>query len=89
MYKCLFLLSFIGPSLRSREREKLYLIFKANTELHSLIEAVEMLAQKSHNSKPAINEPNHYKTCAPSEHLDQPGHPPSLIRVFDVRSMGS
>ena len=28
-------------------------------------------------------------TCAPSEDSDQPGHPPSLIRVFAVRSMGS
>ena len=27
--------------------------------------------------------------CAPSENSDQPGHPPSLIRVFAVRSMGS
>ena len=28
--------------------------------------------------------------CAlPSEDSDQPGHPPSLIRVFTVRSMGS
>ena len=26
---------------------------------------------------------------APSEDSDQPGHPPSLIRVFNVRSMGS
>ena len=26
---------------------------------------------------------------APSEDSDQPGHPPSLIRVFAVRSMGS
>ena len=26
--------------------------------------------------------------CAPSENSDQPGHPPSLIRVFAVRSMG-
>ena len=24
-------------------------------------------------------------TCAPSEDSDQPGHPPSLIRVFTVR----
>ena len=24
-------------------------------------------------------------TCAPSEDSDQPGHPPSLIRVFAVR----
>ena len=26
--------------------------------------------------------------CALSEDSDQPGHPPSLIRVFAVRSMG-
>ena len=35
------------------------------------------------------NEPPQDKTnkvvCAPSEDSDQPGHPPSLIRVFDVR----
>ena len=28
-------------------------------------------------------------TFVPSEDSDQPGHPPSLIRVFDVRSVGS
>ena len=28
-------------------------------------------------------------TCSPSEDSDQPGHPPSLIRVVAVRSMGS
>ena len=35
------------------------------------------------------NEPPHDKTnkmaCAPSKDSDQPGHPPSLIRVFAVR----
>ena len=38
-------------------------------------------------------EPLHDKTnkmaCAPSEESDQPGHSPSLIRVFAVRSVGS
>ena len=38
-------------------------------------------------------EPRYDKTnkmaCAPSEDSDQPGHPPSLIRVFAVRSMDS
>ena len=38
-------------------------------------------------------EPPHDKTnkmvCAPSEDSDQPGHPPSPIRVFATRSMGS
>ena len=28
---------------------------------------------------------NQQSECAPSEDSDQPGHPPSLIRVFDVR----
>ena len=32
---------------------------------------------------------NQQNDFAPSEDSDQPGHPPSLIRVFDVRSMGS
>ena len=40
-----------------------------------------------------IYEPPHDKTnkmtCAPSEDSDQPGHQPSLIRVFAVRSQGS
>ena len=40
-----------------------------------------------------INKPPHGKTnnmaCTPSEDSDQPGHPPSLIRVFAVRLMGS
>ena len=38
-------------------------------------------------------EPPHDKTnkigCAPNKDSDQPGHPPSLIRIFDVRSVGS
>ena len=41
----------------------------------------------------AAFEPNHDKTNkrtrVPSEDSDQSGHPPSLIRVFAVRSMGS
>ena len=37
-----------------------------------------------------INEPPDDKTnCAPNEYSDQPGHPPSLVRVFAVRSMGN
>ena len=39
--------------------------------------------------KKYIIEPPHDKTnemaCAPNENSDQPGHPPSLIRVFAVR----
>ena len=37
----------------------------------------------------SVFEPHHDKTnrmaCAPSEDSDQPGHPPSLIRIFAVR----
>ena len=37
-------------------------------------------------------EPPHDKTnkmaCAPNEDSDQPGHPPSLIRDFALRSVG-
>ena len=42
-----------------------------------------------------IIEPAHDKTkkkktaCAPSEDSGQPGHPPSLIRVFAWHSTGS
>ena len=40
-----------------------------------------------------INERPHEKKqqndCAPSEDSDQPGHLPSLIRVFAVHSVGS
>ena len=32
---------------------------------------------------------NQQNECAPNEDSDQPGHPPSLIRVFAVRSVGS
>ena len=32
---------------------------------------------------------NQQNDCAPSENSDQLGHPPSLIRVFAVRTMGS
>ena len=38
--------------------------------------------------EPALDKTNKM-TNAPSEDSDQPGHPPSLIRVFAVRSMGS
>ena len=59
--------------------------------------------QKLHeiSVSPLSNKPKHTKLirttswqnqqndCAPSEDSDQPGHPPSLIRGFAVRSMRS
>ena len=40
-------------------------------------------------TKWAASWQNQQNDCAPSKVSDQPGHPPSLIRVFAVRSMGS
>ena len=37
----------------------------------------------------ATTRQNQQNDCAPSEDSDQPGHPPSLIKVFAVHSMGS
>ena len=46
-----------------------------------------------HSEQHNRNEPPHDKTkkvaYAPSEDSDQPGHLPSLIRVFAVRLMSS
>ena len=38
--------------------------------------------------EPPHDKPNKM-TSVPSEDSDQPGHPPSLISVFAVRSVGS
>ena len=58
-----------------RERDQTY------TELSWLLQ----VKRERYN---APNEPPHDKTkkitCAPSEDSDQPGHPPSLIRVFPL-----
>ena len=45
------------------------------------------MAVHIHKSR-SMTEPNHL-ACVPSKDSDQPGHPPSLIRVFAVRFMGS
>ena len=44
-----------------------------------------------YNIKTGKFEPrqNQQNECAPSQDSDQPGHPPSLIRVFAVHSVGS
>ena len=66
---------------------------KLNKQKNSLTS--KALPDKQHQltSPYKQNEPPHDKTnkmtCAPSEDSDQPGHPPSLIRVFALHSMGS
>ena len=55
------------------------------TELYLLL----LLMNRLSKTESDIFEPPRDKTnkiaCAPSEDSDQPGHPPSLIRVFTVR----
>ena len=36
-----------------------------------------------------VHDKTNKMACAPSEDSDHPGHPPSLIRVFAMRSVGS
>ena len=42
------------------------------------------LSQPKRKYEPQLDNTNKM-ACAPSEDTDQPGHPPSLIRVFAVR----
>ena len=44
---------------------------------------------RKHDTIWATTWQNQQNECTPSKDSDQPGHPPSLIRVFAVRSMGS
>ena len=47
------------------------------------------IPRKRHDDKWAASWQNQQNYYAPSEDSDQPGHPPSLIRAFAVRLMGS
>ena len=53
----------------------------------NFVHRLKSLAEKS-PFQPRCDKTNKL-TGAPSEDSDQPGHPPSLIRVFAVRSVGS
>ena len=48
-----------------------------------------MLSNRHEKCMWATTWPNQQNECAPSEDYDQPGHPPSLIRVIAVCSVGS
>ena len=56
------------------------------TMFNSCRPKITILFQIQHTSRSMTKPKNE---CAPSEDTDQPGHPPSLIRVFAVRLMGS
>ena len=57
---------------------------KANRDKHPIIQLAAIVYQNW-----AASWQNQQNECAPSEDSDQPGHPPSLMRVFAVRLMGS
>ena len=40
--------------------------------------------KQGRNAKEPLNDKTNKMNCGPSKDLDQPGHPPSLIRVFAV-----
>ena len=64
--------------------------------IRTSLSPLSIFAQRSNCSAVAVlgyqqphDKTNKMTQCAPSEASDQPGHPPCLIRVFIVRSMGS
>ena len=70
-----------------------FLFFFVSTKCLSMQLQPKNLRHRS-SSWASIYEPpqthqNRQNDCAPSQDSDQSGHPPSLIRVFAVRSMGS
>ena len=74
-------------------------LWRASSVTYSKLERVlirnwyNQISYASYDINRERNKPQHDKTnkmtCAPSEDSDQPGHSPSLIRVFAWRSMGS
>ena len=46
---------------------------------------LHFMNKKDVNCKWAVTWQNQQSECVPSEDSDQPGHPPSLIRIFAVR----
>ena len=59
----------------------------------NLRNTLNKIATKPRKDREKTGEQPHDKTnkmtCAPSKDSDQPGHPPGLIRVFAVHSVGN
>ena len=55
--------------------------------IHIGLQPLHFIQKTWHNEPP--RDKTNKMVCAPSKDSDQPGHPPSLIRVFAVCSMGS
>ena len=68
-------------------KDKSKQMIEKNVESLSLC-FITVLVPLFYNNYWAELRQNQHMTCTPSEDSDQLGHPPSLIRVFAVRSMG-
>ena len=66
---------------------------KTSTQTKTLLFFKYVKLSLTYHWIPTLSEPPHGKTnkmiCATSKDSDQPGYPPSLIRVLTVRSVGS
>ena len=75
------------------KRAKVSLLMYFNSDMKKRgfsIARFVVLQMRIYNHLQGLNEAPHDKTnkmaCAPIEDSDQPGHPPSLIRVFSART---
>ena len=82
--------NYIPLGINARDKKKhimLGQIYYLHIECAGFMFCQSISVDENHNE--TIFEPPRDKTnkmaCAPSEDSDQPGHPPSLIRVFAVR----
>ena len=75
---CLFVFQFVIVRLQLLEREWQFLVSAAIKIMFPIICSVQ-------RGKWAASWQNQPSECAPSKESDQPGHLPSLIRVFAVR----
>ena len=67
-----------------------FTVFWIQPDFFTSGEAVDIVKvfQKCHTFEPHRDKINKM-VCVPSEDSDQPGHPPSLVRVFTVRLIDS
>ena len=79
--------------LYRKKKWQMYFSILFHLPVYILINHNEKMSFMTCQNKPvtiwAASWQNQQNECAPSEDSDQPGHLPSLIRVFAVRSVGS
>ena len=73
---------------KMKENKQHNKIIKMNTLLKMMLNFYGTILSANITIESSHDKTN-IMTCAPSEDSDQAVHPPSLIRVFAVRSVGS